>query len=261
MIDSIYPILAFADNYIWAISAAADNRLCVVDPGDANPVIEYAEANNRIITDIFVTHHHPDHTGGLARLIEKYTPRIIGPAGSNIKGITQFVAEGDQVNLFDLDFTIMEVPGHTLDHIAFYQAGNDKTAPILFCGDTLFAAGCGRLFEGTPAQMQISLTKLKSLPETTRVYCTHEYTLSNLRFAQAADPTNNKLLERIKIETLKRQSHQPTLPSSIKLEIETNPFLRCTEPNLIESAAAQLERNPTTEVEVFAALRSWKDRF
>jgi len=261
MLDSIYPIPAFSDNYIWAISSTEDNRLCVVDPGDASPAIAFAEANRRLITDILITHHHPDHTGGLGRLIEKYSPRIIGPAGSHIKGITQFVAEGDQFDLFELLFNVLEVPGHTLDHVAYYQAGDDSNAPILFCGDTLFAAGCGRLFEGTPEQMQKSLTKLKSLPGNTQVYCTHEYTLSNLRFAQAADPNNKKLLQRIELEKSRRDSNQPTLPSSIKLEIDTNPFLRCAEPALIESAALQLKQNPATEVEVFATLRSWKDSF
>jgi len=261
MIDSIHPLPAFADNYIWAIKAAADNSLCVVDPGDATPVIAYAEANDLTLTDILITHHHLDHTGGLSQLNEKYAPRVYGPSGSNIRGITQFVAESDQIELFGLDFHILEVPGHTLDHIAFFHAGTDNASPLLFCGDTLFAAGCGRLFEGTPEQMLTSLNKLKSLPANTLVYCTHEYTLANLQFAKAADPHNERLQQRLTSEKAKRDSNQATLPSSMQLELATNPFLRCADPALVQAAASHSNQTPATEVDVFAALRSWKDRF
>lgn len=261
MIKSIHPIPAFTDNYIWALVANSGNRVCVVDPGDATPVIGYLQSHNLALTDILITHHHPDHTGGLQKLNTLYAPRVTGPGQSGIKGITRFVAEGDQVELFDCQFDVLEVPGHTLDHIAYYYAGNTSRAPVLLCGDTLFAAGCGRLFEGSPGQMHASLAKLASLPVATEVYCTHEYTLANLRFALAADPANELLRQRIITETDKRQNALPTLPSSIGLELETNPFLRCNDPSLVKSATAQLSKLPASEIEVFAALRAWKDQF
>lgn len=241
--------------------ADSGNSVCVVDPGDATPVINYLQSHTLNLTDIFITHHHPDHTGGLQELHALYTPRVTGPGQSGIKGITRFVAEGDQVELFNCQFDVIEVPGHTLDHIAYYYAGDSSQAPVLLCGDTLFAAGCGRLFEGSPQQMYRSLAKLASLPTATEVYCTHEYTLANLRFALAADPANALLQERLITETGKRQKSLPTLPSTIGLELETNPFLRCNESSLVESAATQLSKPPASEVEVFAALRAWKDRF
>ena len=261
MIDSVIPIPAFSDNYIWAISSSSGSRVCVVDPGDAAPVIRFLNARGQTLSDIFITHHHSDHTGGLPELAAKYSPRVIGPGDSNIKGITHYAADGEQIELFGSTFAIMAVPGHTLDHIAFYNSGSAVRPPILFCGDTLFAAGCGRLFEGTPQQMHTSLAKLASLPQNTEVYCTHEYTLANLRFALAADPANELLQERLVAEQLKREQARPTLPSSIKLELETNPFLRCHNPALVRSATAASSKNLASEVDVFAALRAWKDRF
>ena len=261
MIDSVIPLPAFTDNYIWAISSSSGDRVCVVDPGDAEPVIRYLNARNLTLSDIFITHHHPDHTGGLPELTAKYSPRVIGPGASNIKGITHYVADGDQIELYGATFVIMAVPGHTLDHIVFFHSGSDAIPPMLFCGDTLFAAGCGRLFEGTPQQMHASLAKLASLPPNTEVYCTHEYTLANLRFALAADPANELLQQRLVAEKIKREHARPTLPSSIKLELETNPFLRCHNPALVRSAAAASSKSLTSEIDVFAALRAWKDRF
>lgn len=261
MIKAIHPIPAFTDNYIWAIVANTGSSVCVVDPGDAAPVVDYLQFHNLTLTDIFITHHHPDHTGGLQQLHDLYAPRVTGPGQSGIKGITRIVAEGDQIELFNCLFNVIEVPGHTLDHIAFYYSGSSSRPPVLLCGDTLFAAGCGRLFEGTPQQMHTSLAKLSSLPEATEVYCTHEYTLANLRFALTADPANALLQQRIVTEKGKRQKSLPTLPSSIGLELETNPFLRCNDPALVKSAATQLSKLPASEIEVFAALRAWKDRF
>lgn len=261
MISTIHPIPAFTDNYIWAASEADSQLVCVVDPGDAQPVIEYLESNDLQLSDILITHHHPDHTGGIQELASRYSCRVVGPSSSGIKGINEFASTGDSVTLFGQNFSVIEVPGHTLDHIAYYCEDENQIDPILFCGDTLFAAGCGRLFEGTPEMMHKSLGKLSALPTNTKVYCTHEYTMANLQFALAADGENDALLERIEIEKAKRAAKQPTLPSSIELELATNPFLRCKEPKLQMSTRAQSGRIVNTEVEVFAALRAWKDSF
>lgn len=262
MIDSIHPIPAFADNYIWAITEQGSNKACVVDPGDATPVIEYLHSMGLTLSDILITHHHLDHTGGIHQLCEKYSPRVFGPKSSEIGSITDFVVEGDCVELFGQSFSVLEIPGHTLDHIAFFSEDKNQPAPILFCGDTLFAAGCGRLFEGSPAMMHSSLKKLSSLDTNTRVYCTHEYTLANLQFALAAEPNNGTLLKRNQSELAKRNQGLPTIPSSIELEIATNPFIRCNQETLVTAARNRLGgREPENEIEVFATLRAWKDTF
>lgn len=259
MISKIHPIPAFQDNYIWIFTNADETSACVVDPGDPAPVQEYLETRNLKLTDILVTHHHPDHVGGLAKLIETYSPRVIGPALSQIPGISEFVKEDDTVSVFDELFTVLEVPGHTLDHLAYFS-GNSNT-PFLFCGDTLFAAGCGRLFEGTPQMMQKSLAKFTNLPSQTKVYCTHEYTMANLRFAFEANPNNQDLISRMAVEQEKRNNDTPTLPSTIELELLTNPFLRCHDPDLQESVARNQEISLSSEQETFVALRRWKDNF
>ena len=259
MIKRIHPLPAFQDNYIWAITNADETELAVVDPGDPAPVIAYAQANKLKLTHIPITHHHADHTGGLAKLTEVYAPVVYGPESSNISGITNFVSENDEITLFGVNFSILEVPGHTLDHIAYVS--EETVPPTLFCGDTLFAAGCGRLFEGTPAMMSESLAKLTALDSQTAVYCTHEYTMANLKFAMAADGQNEALQTRLNNEQAKRDSAQPTLPSSIGLELATNPFLRCEDQQIIEGLRRQTEAALDTPVAVFAALRSWKDNF
>lgn len=261
MISSIHPIPAFSDNYIWIATEEGSNKACVVDPGDATPVIAYLEAHDLSLSDILITHHHPDHTGGIQELSDKYSARVIGPRVGNISGLSETAGEGEKVQLFGQTFAVIEVPGHTLDHIAFFCNDPEIEAPILFCGDTLFAAGCGRVFEGTPGMMFESLTKLAALKSDTRVYCTHEYTMANLKFALASDPNNELLKDRILLEQQKRDAGTPTLPSSIELELATNPFLRCQDQALVKSAEEQLGRSPDNEAEVFAALRSWKDNF
>lgn len=253
----IEPIPAFQDNYIWCLHDGA--TAWVVDPGDAAPVEQFLAARNLRLEGILITHHHSDHVGGVAQLLHRRAPiPVFGPLNPAIENITQRLAEGDRVALLGLSFTVIEVPGHTLDHIAYIS---ETTAPpLLFCGDTLFAAGCGRLFEGTPEQMYASLQKLSALPSATAVYCTHEYTLANLRFARAVEPDNLALQSRaLSAKQLRRES-QPTLPSTLALELETNPFLRANAPT-VRAAALTHGASGTGNAEIFAALRKWKDHF
>lgn len=252
---TVTSIPAFQDNYIWALH---DKRHAVlVDPGDAAPCIAFLEKHGLNLAAILTTHHHADHAGGNVRLAARYHPRIIGPARENIPGQTEPVSGGDTVTVSELglQFSVIDTPGHTLDHIAYY--GNGR----LFCGDTLFACGCGRLFEGTPAMLASSLNKISQLPDHTEVFCAHEYTLSNIRFAKTVDGENSALIERERREQARRNQGQPTLPSTLMLEKATNPFLRCHEPALKRAAEALLKRPARDAVEVFAALRQAKDVF
>ena len=259
MIKHIHPIPAFQDNYIWALTSDDGRSLAVVDPGDPEPVITYAKLNNLELTHILITHHHPDHTGGLAKLTEHFAPEVFGPDSERIRGIKSTVADSDRITVFGVTFTVLEVPGHTLDHIAY--CSEDRDPPLLFCGDTLFAAGCGRLFEGNPAMMSASLAKLTDLKDHTEVYCTHEYTLANIKFALAANGGNQDLQSRALEEQRKRDNDEPTLPSTIGLELATNPFLRCQDPDVVANAEKQVNRALSSPLEVFTALRSWKDNF
>lgn len=259
MIGLIHPIPAFTDNYIWAIHCQQSNSVCVVDPGDAEPVIKYLQDNQLSLTDILITHHHPDHVGGLDKLIQLYEPLVYGPESSGIRGISSYVSEGDVVELFETSLSVLEVPGHTLDHLAYFSENIDT--PVLFCGDTLFAAGCGRLFEGTAEMMQQSLRKLTSLPDNTLVYCTHEYTMANLKFAIAADPHNQELKTRQDNEQQKRNHHKPTLPSNLALELKTNPFLRCESIGVSSAVGQHFAESYQTPLDTFTALRRWKDNF
>ena len=255
----IIPIPAFADNYIWAL--VRDGKCVVVDPGDSAPVIAFLDARKLALAAILITHHHADHTGGVDALTARWAVPVYGPAAENIACVTHALVEGDTVSLpsfVKTAFTIIEVPGHTRGHIA-YLSGD-----ILFCGDTLFAAGCGRIFEGTAAQLHHSLARLAVLPDTTRVFCTHEYTLSNLRFALAADADNEALIARSFEAQERRARGEPTLPSTIGLERKTNPFLRCDTDPVIRSAHASANLPAATqsnEVDVFALLRQWKNAF
>ncbi|WP_205617429.1 hydroxyacylglutathione hydrolase [Pelomicrobium methylotrophicum] len=254
MVD-VVPVPAFNDNYIWVLHDG--QQAVAVDPGDAAPVFDFLERQRLRLAAILVTHHHGDHVGGIPALLHRHRVPVYGPRGESISTVTCPLAEGDRVCLpaLELEFGVLEVPGHTAGHIAYYGHGR------LFCGDTLFACGCGRLFEGTASQMYRSLEKLAALPGDTRVYCAHEYTLSNIRFAKAADPHNPALLERERREKAVRERLEPTLPSTIALERATNPFLRCTEPAVQATVAQRHGRRITDPVEVFAALRAWKNEF
>jgi hydroxyacylglutathione hydrolase len=253
----IDPIPAFQDNYIWTLARAG--RAIVVDPGDAAPVLRTLRERDLTLDAIVVTHHHADHVGGVAQLLQAWSVPVHGPARTPYDGVTNPLADGDRVSLLGYPFQVLAVPGHTLDHIAYWS----PELGVLFCGDTLFAAGCGRLFEGSPAQMHASLSRLAALPPQTRVYCTHEYTLSNLRFARAVEPGNLALQQRQESCIGQRERGEPTLPSTVGVERETNPFLRCAQDSV--RAAAQAHAGsaaaPGDAVAVFAAIRSWKDRF
>jgi hydroxyacylglutathione hydrolase len=253
----LIPIPAFNDNYIWMLHDA--HHALVVDPGDAQPVREALAQHHLTLGAILVTHHHGDHTDGVNELRQATGAKVFGPAKEDMPEPLQRLHDGDLINLLGLTFRVLDVPGHTAGHIAYFaEAPGDD--PVLFCGDTLFSAGCGRLFEGTAAQMLDSLTRLAALPDATRVCCAHEYTLSSLRFALAVEPDNaDTLAYQTRAQALRHEG-QPTLPSSIALEKAVNPFLRSHLPSVL-SAVKQVDAKALGPVGVFAALRSWKDKF
>jgi hydroxyacylglutathione hydrolase len=249
---------AFADNYIWLLHDGA--QALVVDPGDAAPVATALDGLRVQLAAILVTHHHADHVGGVDALrprLQSARGCVYGPAREDIPTPFTPLHDGDAITVLGRRFEVIDVPGHTAGHIAYFQPG---PAPLLFSGDTLFSAGCGRLFEGTPAQMQHSLSRLAALPDDTRVCCAHEYTLSNLRFARAVEGDNPAIAAyQARCQAL-RDAGQPTLPSSLALEREVNPFLRCRESAVVQAARAQ-GASSDDAVDVLAALREWKNRF
>ncbi len=244
---------AFEDNYIWTWHD--DRHAVVVDPGDATPVIDYLAARDLALAAILVTHHHRDHTGGIAGLRQRHDCAVYGPDSARIPQITHGVWGGDTIVLPSpaLRFKVMATPGHTLDHLSYFGHGH------LFCGDTVFGCGCGKLFEGTPAMMAASLDTLLALPDATRLCCAHEYTLSNIDFAMTVDGANPALVERARNDRALRAAGRPTLPSTLALEKATNPFLRFREPSMRDVAARRLNRADPTPAEVFGAIRAAKD--
>jgi hydroxyacylglutathione hydrolase len=248
---------AFTDNYIWMLHNGS--QALVVDPGDAGPVKTALAREGLRLAGILVTHHHADHVGGLHDLLDLNDGAVYGPAHEALPVDWQRLNDGDVATVLGLRFDVLDVPGHTAGHIAYVHRPADA-APILFCGDTLFSGGCGRLFEGTPEQMHASLSRLAALPADTRVCCAHEYTLSNLRFAAAVEPANDELASYTRWCEDQRANGLPTLPSSIGREREVNPFLRCAEPAVIASARTQGAPD-TSGPAVFAALREWKNHY
>lgn len=253
------PLPAFSDNYIWMVHDG--HEALVVDPGDAAPVHAALGSMRLSLQAILVTHHHGDHTGGVPALRDASAAQVYGPARETIPQPSTALSDGDEVRALGLRLQVIDVPGHTAGHIAYY-CEDIAGAPVLFCGDTLFSAGCGRLFEGTPAQMHASLARLAALPPQTRVCCAHEYTLSNLAFAQAVEPENAQIRQHLEDCQRLRAQDRPTLPSTIALERAINPFLRTAEAAVVRSACAHAPgTNPQDPVAVLAALRQWKNDF
>ena len=250
---AIHAVPAFKDNYIWVLE---DGRhAAAVDPGDAAPVESFLAARGLTLTAVLATHHHADHVGGLPALAQHWKCPTFGPAREVAAALDRRLSEGDRFEVPGLGVTLaaLDIPGHTAGHIALHGDG------MVFSGDTLFACGCGRLFEGTAAQMSASLAKLARLPADTRVYCGHEYTLANIRFAESVEPGNRALAERRARDGAKRERGEPTLPSTIGEELATNPFLRCEEPAVVAAAERHAGRALKGPIEVFAEIREWKN--
>jgi len=255
----ISPIRAFADNYIWSLRKPGGRLAAVVDPGDEAPVLAFLAREGLELGAILVTHHHADHTGGVRDLLAAFPGApVFGPAGERIPAMSRPLREGDIVRLegIDAQFTVWDVPGHTAGHIAYYEAD----ARVLFCGDTLFAAGCGRVFGGTLHDLHASLQRIAGLPTDTLLYCAHEYTLDNLGFAQWVEPDNPDLPRREASERARRSRGEPTVPSALRLELATNPFLRVAREEVRQAAERYAGRALASDQEVFAVIRTWKDR-
>lgn len=254
----ITPIPAFQDNYIWALGI--DEKVWLVDPGDGEAAQHWLTSHNKQLQGLLITHHHADHTGGIAELRHHWpSAQVFGPG--TIEGITEPMADGQVLLLAGLRLQIHAVPAHTLDHIAYYLEPALDHPGALFCGDTLFAAGCGRLFEGTAEQLAAAMTTFAALPPATLVCCAHEYTLANLAFALAAEPGNAATAERVQRTRCQREAGLPTLPSTLADELATNPFMRAHEPTIQQQVAAHTGKATKSALETLAALRRWKDNF
>ena len=252
---NIEPIKAYSDNYIWLVTT--NEGSIVIDPGESKNTLDLLKNKQMDLSAVLITHHHFDHTGGISDLNKNNTLDVYGP-NNDIESITKRVSNGDVINVIGLSFEIIEIPGHTLDHIAYYSFNEGN--PILFCGDTLFSGGCGRIFEGTHEQMHNSLERLKRLPKNTKIYCGHEYTESNFKFASEVDPLNEDLQLRFNEVKELRKLEIPTLPITLESELKTNPFLRCDNKDIQESIHKRFN-TLNIEVDVFKVIREWKDNF
>ena len=252
---NIEPIEAFSDNYIWLVTT--NEGSLVIDPGESNNLLKILKEKDLDLKAILITHHHYDHTGGIEEILSSKSIDVYGP-NNNINSINKRVSHESKINLLGIEFEVIEIPGHTLDHIAFYSENNGN--PILFCGDTLFAGGCGRVFEGTFEQMYDSLSILKKLPLNTKVYSGHEYTESNLNFAKNVEPLNQKIISRYNEVIELRRQGLPTLPTTIELELETNPFFRVGQ-NEVQKLISEKFNTPRNNKDIFTAIRQWKDNF
>jgi len=253
----IIPLTALKDNYIWILINKINQCVAIVDPSEHEPVLKYIESRNLNPIAILITHHHWDHVGGIAGLTKKYNVPVYTPEKEFVEGSTNPVCEGDVISLpkLGLEINILDVPGHTSGAIAYY------TEKMVFSGDTLFTGGCGRLFEGSPTQMYSSLSKIKKLPTKTLIYCGHEYTIPNLQFAAAVEIDNKTIQRRLDLAQKTRDKNQPTVPATLEIEKQTNPFLRCNEQSVINSASIRVGRALDNPAEVFATIRNWKDSF
>jgi len=255
---TVTAIPAFKDNYLWLIEA--DSHCYIVDPGDGLVVHQWLQRRGKRLSAILITHHHRDHIGGIDMLLRHYPVPIYGPHSDYIPQITHPLTDNDRLSLPGLPLKAIAVPGHTMDHIAYFTHP-EKQDPLLFCGDTLFAGGCGRIFDGTAERLHNSLTKLSRLPGETRVFCAHEYTLANLQFARTIEQNNKDLMKRIGVEEQKRMHNQPTLPTTMAIERATNPFLRCQHDNIKRNVEKHYQTTISSELEVFTLMRQWKDNF
>ena len=254
---NIFPIKAFSDNYIWTLVEGSD--AFVVDPGDPSPVEEKLQEMNLNLQGIIITHHHFDHSGGIEKLQSVYDCDAYGPSGGHIKGINKPLLDNEIVNVLGTEFKAMSTPGHTNDQLAYFHSKESNS--ILFCGDTLFAGGCGRLFEGTPAEMDQSLKLFSNLPKETQVFCGHEYTESNLIFAAEVEKNNEDIANRLQLVKKLREKDLATLPSSIELELKTNPFMRVDVKSVIDAATDYSDTPLNSDSDVLGAIRDWKDNF
>ena len=251
----IHGIPAFQDNYIWLFHSEETGLTFIVDPGESKPVFDFLNKFQLSLDGILVTHHHPDHIGGIDKLLERFSIPVFGTA--RIKQATKVIADKEIISLSGHTFEVISIPGHTYDHVAYYSVEES----ILFCGDTLFSSGCGRLFEGTPQQMYASLSLLSALPSSTKIYCGHEYTEANTNFAVMLDPDNETLKKYAKEVRILRASNKTTLPSTIGLEKQINPFLRSNKKSIQEAASSYTKKPNLTTSETFAAIRKWKDSY
>lgn len=252
---NIFPIPALKDNYIWILHNT--HHAVVVDPGDAVPVLDYMKKHQLKLVAVLCTHHHADHVAGVCQLVASHPAPVYFPQREKISCGNHAISEGDVINISELKitFSVLDIPGHTFGHVAYVGAGG------VFCGDTLFGCGCGRLFDGTATQLLHSLKKLAALPDETQVYCGHEYTESNILFALACEPDNAQLMQRQQDAQILRATGQPTLPSNIALEKSTNPFLRCAMPAIVQAVQQQFANKQPDEISIFTALRAWKNIF